>query len=34
VDVVPADAHLVRLVRDALAVAGDPAKAGPMQAYM
>jgi 3-methyladenine DNA glycosylase AlkD len=34
VDAVPADSHLVRLVRDALAANGDPAKAGPMQAYM
>ena len=33
-DAVPADAHLVRLVRAALAGAGDPEKAGPMQAYM
>jgi 3-methyladenine DNA glycosylase AlkD len=34
VDAVPADADLVRLIRDALAGIGDPAKAGPMQAYM
>jgi 3-methyladenine DNA glycosylase AlkD len=34
VDAVPADADLVRLVRDALGAIGDPARAGPMQAYM